>query len=105
MRVVIVSHTEATHHVDGLVGGWFDSELTMRGREHARRVAGVAPWLRIPIESLGYVKFWTSPGSITTLEVDSWGDRAVVQFSDATHLQEFFRSSRCAERTALCTIN
>ena len=54
-RVFLVTHTEATHHVDGLVGGWFDSELTARG-------------------------------SITTLEVDSWGDHVVVQFSDTTHL-------------------
>lgn len=30
---------EATHHVDHLVGGWFDSDLTDRGRAHAEHIA------------------------------------------------------------------
>lgn len=201
-RIYILPHTEATHHVDGLVGGWFDSDLTARGREQARRVAEtlqqrvnepvrifssdlrralqtaepiasafaarveatadlrelscgiaegqpravfdarIAPpplhgnrldhrifegaetrregatrasrfvestlanstapaivvthggmltylltaWLGMPIDSAGRARFWTSPGSITTLEVDAWGDRVVVQFSDTAHL-------------------
>jgi probable phosphoglycerate mutase len=201
----VVPHAEATHHVDGLVGGWFDSELTRRGREQARRVAetlkgridapihvhssdlrralqtaepiaaafatnvevtpdlrelscGIAEgqlravfdarmvppplhgsrldhrlcegaetrregatraarfveslllanpsvpavvvthggmltylfaaWLGMPIHSVGRVKFWTSAGSITTLEVDSRGDRVIVRFSDTTHLSD-----------------
>ncbi|MCC2322203.1 histidine phosphatase family protein [Cellulomonas xiejunii] len=37
--VHVVTHPEATHHVDGLVGGQFDSELTPRGEEHAAAVA------------------------------------------------------------------
>jgi 2,3-bisphosphoglycerate-dependent phosphoglycerate mutase len=37
--VYFVTHTEAQHHVDGRVGGWFDSHLTTRGRDDARRVA------------------------------------------------------------------
>jgi 2,3-bisphosphoglycerate-dependent phosphoglycerate mutase len=32
-------HPEATHHVDRVVGGWFDSELTARGRADAGRIA------------------------------------------------------------------
>lgn len=35
----LVTHPEATHHVDGLVGGWFDSDLTGRGLAHAGRIA------------------------------------------------------------------
>jgi probable phosphoglycerate mutase len=35
----VVTHPEATHHVDGLVGGWFDSDLTSRGLAHAGRIA------------------------------------------------------------------
>lgn len=35
----MVTHPEATHHVEGRVGGWFDSHLTDRGRAHARHVA------------------------------------------------------------------
>ncbi|MBU1048548.1 histidine phosphatase family protein [Candidatus Bipolaricaulota bacterium] len=32
----IVTHPQATHHVDRLVGGWYDSELTAKGMENAR---------------------------------------------------------------------
>lgn len=38
-EVFVVTHPEATHHREGLVGGWFDSELTARGAEQARRIA------------------------------------------------------------------
>ncbi|WP_326554230.1 histidine phosphatase family protein [Micromonospora sp. NBC_01813] len=38
-EVYVVTHPEATHHVDGLVGGWFDSDLTGRGLAHTGRIA------------------------------------------------------------------
>lgn len=38
-NLYVITHPEATHHVDGLVGGWFDSDLTARGVEHAGRIA------------------------------------------------------------------
>ena len=34
-EIYVVTHTQATHHVDRLVGGWFDSELTEKGRTDA----------------------------------------------------------------------
>ena len=37
--IYVVTHTESTHHVDDLVGGWFDSDLTARGLHHAQAVA------------------------------------------------------------------
>jgi len=37
--VYVVTHPESAHHVDGLVGGWHDSELTARGRAHADDIA------------------------------------------------------------------
>jgi hypothetical protein len=37
--IYIVTHAEATHHVDGLVGGWFDSDLTERGCLQAEAIA------------------------------------------------------------------
>lgn len=41
MRTIyVVTHPEATHHVDRLVGGWFDSDLTERGRQQAAAIAG-----------------------------------------------------------------
>lgn len=38
-ELYILTHPEATHHTDGLVGGWFDSVLTARGRRHAAAAA------------------------------------------------------------------
>jgi len=35
----VVTHPEAKHHLDGLVGGWYDSELTDKGRFDAKRIA------------------------------------------------------------------
>ncbi|GAB2598677.1 putative phosphoglycerate mutase [Paractinoplanes abujensis] len=37
----VVTHPEATHHVAGLVGGWFDSDLTPRGLDQAAKIADV----------------------------------------------------------------
>lgn len=45
--VHVVTHPEATHHVDGLVGGWYDSALTAAGRRDAA-LAGEALRERIP---------------------------------------------------------
>lgn len=38
-NLYIITHPEATHHVENLVGGWYDSALTARGVEDARRIA------------------------------------------------------------------
>ncbi len=35
----LLTHPEATHVVDGLVGGWYDAALTDRGEEQARLTA------------------------------------------------------------------
>ncbi|MGW6130908.1 histidine phosphatase family protein [Cellulomonas sp. NPDC055163] len=43
----LVTHAEATHHVDGLVGGWFDSALTPRGERDAE-LAGRELRRRVP---------------------------------------------------------
>lgn len=38
-EIFLVTHPEATHHTAGLVGGWYDSELTDLGYAHAERIA------------------------------------------------------------------
>ncbi|MFJ1764287.1 histidine phosphatase family protein [Amycolatopsis sp. NPDC088138] len=38
-RLYVVTHPEATHHVEGLVGGWYDSALTGRGHDQAAAIA------------------------------------------------------------------
>lgn len=35
----LLTHTEASHVVDGLVGGWYDADLTARGEEQADALA------------------------------------------------------------------
>lgn len=37
--IFVLTHPEATHHVDGLVGGWHDSDLTPRGMRDAGAIA------------------------------------------------------------------
>jgi len=37
--IYVVTHTESQHHVDQVVGGWYDAELTQRGRRQAVAVA------------------------------------------------------------------
>lgn len=38
-NIDVVTHPGATHHTEGRVGGWCDSELTPRGRQHAAAIA------------------------------------------------------------------
>jgi probable phosphoglycerate mutase len=38
-HIYLVTHPEAQHHVDGIVGGWHDSDLTALGRRQAERIA------------------------------------------------------------------
>jgi probable phosphoglycerate mutase len=38
-NILIVTHPEASHHTEGVVGGWFDSHLTERGARHAESIA------------------------------------------------------------------
>ena len=37
--IYLVAHGEARHHVEGLVGGWYDSDLTELGQRQAQAVA------------------------------------------------------------------
>ncbi len=37
--IYVVAHTQSQHHVEGRVGGWYDSELTDLGRRQAGVVA------------------------------------------------------------------
>lgn len=37
--IYVVTHPQASHHTDGLVGGWYDSVLTGRGLRHAQQIA------------------------------------------------------------------
>lgn len=53
----MVTHPEATHHTEGLVGGWHDSELTERGRQ---QVAAIATAIRHRVPSGDPVEVFSS---------------------------------------------
>ena len=58
MRTIyVVAHPEATHHVDGVVGGWHDSQLTPAG---ARAAAWIAEALRSRIPGDAHVELFSS---------------------------------------------
>lgn len=38
-HLYVVTHPQATHHIEGRVGGWFDSALTEAGLTQAERIA------------------------------------------------------------------
>jgi len=48
----------------------------------------IAAWLELPIASLGFVSFATSPGAITHLHRDDhWRNRTVVSLADISHIK------------------
>jgi 2,3-bisphosphoglycerate-dependent phosphoglycerate mutase len=56
-HIYVVTHAEATHHVDNIVGGWHDSELTPGGECAA---AAVAARLREMIPARSHVELYSS---------------------------------------------
>ncbi|OIQ67511.1 putative phosphoserine phosphatase 2 [mine drainage metagenome] len=56
-NIYVVAHPEATHHVEGLVGGWHDSQLTPTG---ARAVTSIAAALRAMIPEGADVELFSS---------------------------------------------
>ncbi|MGB6163717.1 MAG: histidine phosphatase family protein [Pseudonocardiaceae bacterium] len=53
----VIAHSEATHHVEGVVGGWHDSDLTPAG---ARAAEAIARALRSVIPDGAEVELFSS---------------------------------------------
>ncbi|MFE7011509.1 histidine phosphatase family protein [Streptomyces sp. NPDC057651] len=53
----VVTHPEATHHVEGVVGGWYDSRLTPAG---IRAAVSIAQALRAQIPNSAEVQLFSS---------------------------------------------
>lgn len=53
----VVTHPEATHHAEGVVGGWHDSQLTPAG---VRAAVSIAQALRARIPEGAEVELFTS---------------------------------------------
>ncbi len=83
--VHVVTHPEATHHVEGLVGGVHDSDLTARG---ARQAALVAAALRARIPHDAAVDVVTSDLLRTRRTATAIGEALGVVPSPDTRLRE-----------------
>lgn len=86
MRTIyVVTHPEATHHLDELVGGWHDSELTAAGLGSATRI-GAALRARIPADSR--VELFSSDLQRTRQTAQAIGDALDVEASLDPDLRE-----------------
>ena len=77
MRTVyVVTHPEATHHVDNIVGGWHDSELTAVGR---RAAVCIARALREQVPDYAEVELFSSDLRRTRQTADAIGELFAVE--------------------------
>lgn len=67
----VITHPESTHHVDGLVGGWYDSPLTATG---LRAAAAIAETLRAAIPAHAEVELYSSDLQRTARTADVIGE-------------------------------
>ncbi|SHH14380.1 histidine phosphatase family protein [Streptoalloteichus hindustanus] len=72
----VVTHPEATHHVDGVVGGWHDSSLTPAGE---RVAAAVAASLRARVPEDADVELFSSDLRRTAQTARAVGDLLGVE--------------------------
>lgn len=80
--IYLVAHGQAQHHVEGLVGGWYDSELTELGHRQAAAIAkriselvGEASPVEIYSSDLRRTAQTAAPiGQALQADVTHWGD-------------------------------
>ncbi len=80
--IYLIAHGEARHHVEGLVGGWYDSELTDLGHRQAQAIArriselvGDAPSVEIYASDLRRTAQTAAPiARVLNTEVTHWSD-------------------------------
>ena len=51
-RICLITHCEATHSVNGRVGGWFNSDLTAKGKQQAAQLPGKIRELGFEVQNL-----------------------------------------------------
>jgi 2,3-bisphosphoglycerate-dependent phosphoglycerate mutase len=72
----VVTHPQATHHVEGLVGGWYDSALTAAGVESAKRIGEA---LRTAIPAEAEVDLFSSDLKRTSKTAEVIGERFGIE--------------------------
>jgi 2,3-bisphosphoglycerate-dependent phosphoglycerate mutase len=83
--VYVVVHPEATHHVEGVVGGWHDSRLTPAG---VRAAAALAEALRARIPGGARVELFSSDLQRALQTADVVGHRLDVEALVDARLRE-----------------
>ncbi|MCX4649692.1 MULTISPECIES: histidine phosphatase family protein [unclassified Streptomyces] len=81
----VVTHPEATHHVEGVVGGWHDSQLTPAG---IRAAVSIAQGLRAQIPDVAEVELFTSDLHRTLRTADEVADAFGVKLIQDRRLRE-----------------
>jgi probable phosphoglycerate mutase len=81
----VVTHPEATHHVEGLVGGWYDSRLTPKGLRAARAAAEA---LRAEVPAGAEVELYASDLQHTVQTAASISERFGVRAALDPRLRE-----------------
>ncbi|MFD8570518.1 histidine phosphatase family protein [Streptomyces sp. NPDC059639] len=81
----VVTHPEATHHVEGVVGGWHDSCLTPAG---ARAAASIAEALRAQIPTGAEVELFSSDLQRTRQTAEAVASRFQVRPTFDRRLRE-----------------
>lgn len=84
-NLYVVTHPEATHHVDRVVGGWYDSDLTAAGRGAADLIAQS---LLATIAEGAEVEVISSDLTRASRTADVIGDRLQVQVQLDPRLRE-----------------
>lgn len=85
LNIFVVTHPEATHHIEDRVGGWYDSELTGTGLEHAARIAEV---LATRVAEPSGVALYTSDLTRATQTATAIGDRLGIPAVTLPDLRE-----------------
>lgn len=92
MRTIyVVTHPEATHHLDRLVGGWFDSELSERGHRQAKAIAArlrelIPEGERVELHSSDLKRALQTAeaiGAVLSVPVTDWWDLREKSYGEA----------------------
>ena len=83
--IYVVIHPEATHHAEGLVGGWYDSDLTAKGMTAAK---AIAQWLRGDIPTGVGVDVFSSDSRRARRTADQIGNALHTEVTPDRRLRE-----------------
>src|SRR5699024_1303168 len=94
----VVTHPQSQHHVDGLVGWWFASELSALGAQQAGLIASelrrrIQDWAAVEVFSSDLRRTRATADAIAqalpaSVEADAFGNRTVSGLAAVNHLRD-----------------